>query len=205
MVARRSRRLVVIMAMAGLALSPQQALAHLTNTGLGPYYDGISHFMGTPEDFLSALALALLAGLRGVRAGRLTFFLLPASWFVGGLLGLALPSWTDLPALTTITFIALGGFVAADARLEPEWVAALALGLGLVHGYLNGSSYAVARVGVVALLGSVSALFVVVSLTAALVVSLRVAWTRIAVRVAGSWIAAIGLLLLGWSLRAGRG
>jgi len=33
------------------------------------------------------------------------------------------------------------------------------------------------------------------------VVWLRPPWTRIAVRVVGSWIAAIGLLLLGWGLR----
>jgi hypothetical protein len=33
------------------------------------------------------------------------------------------------------------------------------------------------------------------------VVSLVAAWARIAVRVAGSWIAAIGLLMLGWNLR----
>jgi hypothetical protein len=33
-----------------------------------------------------------------------------------------------------------------------------------------------------------------------LVVVLRVGWTRIAVRVAGSRIAASGVLLLGWSL-----
>ena len=47
-----------------------------------------------------------------------------------------------------------------------------------------------------------STLFVVVALAAALVVALRAPWARIAVRVAGSWIAAIGLLLLGWSFRA---
>jgi hypothetical protein len=34
-----------------------------------------------------------------------------------------------------------------------------------------------------------------------MVVSLGRPWMRIAVRVAGSWIAAIGLLLLGWALR----
>ena len=45
-------------------------------------------------------------------------------------------------------------------------------------------------------------LFVLVALAAGLVVALRTPWTRIAVRVAGSWIAAIGLLLLGWSFRA---
>jgi hypothetical protein len=48
------------------------------------------------------------------------------------------------------------------------------------------------------LAGIVSALFVVVALAAAP----RAPWTRIVVRVAGSWVAAAGLLLLGWALRA---
>jgi hypothetical protein len=33
------------------------------------------------------------------------------------------------------------------------------------------------------------------------VVALRAPWARVAVRVVGSWIAAVGLLVLGWSLR----
>ena len=44
-------------------------------------------------------------------------------------------------------------------------------------------------------------LFVFVTLISAIVVSLRRPWARIVVRVAGSWIAAIGLLMLGWALR----
>ena len=48
-----------------------------------------------------------------------------------------------------------------------------------------------------------SVVVVIVALVAALVVSLRWEWTRIAVRVAGSWIVAIGLLLFGWTFRAG--
>jgi hypothetical protein len=42
--------------------------------------------------------------------------------------------------------------------------------------------------------------FVCVALVAALVVTLRRPWTRIVVRAAGSWVAATGLLMLGWSL-----
>jgi hypothetical protein len=53
------------------------------------------------------------------------------------------------------------------------------------------------------LLGLLAALFVLVALVAAGVVSLHQQWTRIAVRVAGSWMAAIGLLMLGWALRGG--
>ena len=36
---------------------------------------------------------------------------------------------------------------------------------------------------------------------AAITVALRAPWARIAARVAGSWIAALGLLSLGWLLR----
>jgi hypothetical protein len=54
---------------------------------------------------------------------------------------------------------------------------------------------------VLALAGLVSAVFLVVALAAAFVVRLRADWARIAVRVAGSWIVAIGLLMLGWSVR----
>jgi urease accessory protein len=45
-------------------------------------------------------------------------------------------------------------------------------------------------------------IFVLIALLAAFVISLRRPWTRIAVRVAGSWVTATGLLLLGWALKA---
>ena len=35
----------------------------------------------------------------------------------------------------------------------------------------------------------------------ALVVSPRDAWARVAIRVAGSWVAAIGILMFGWTFR----
>jgi hydrogenase/urease accessory protein HupE len=173
------------------------------NTGLGPFYDGVSHFALTPEDVLPALALALLAGQRGSRAGRLTLFALPLAWLLGGLVGLAVAKASGATALTTVSFLALGGLVATEARLRPEWVRTLAAVLGLLHGYLNGSAMSQAKLGVLGLVGIVSTLFLVVALAAAMVVAIRVPWGRIAVRVAGSWIAAVGLLLLGWSLRGG--
>jgi hypothetical protein len=42
---------------------------------------------------------------------------------------------------------------------------------------------------------------VLVSLLAGQAASVRIPWMRVAVRVAGSWIVAIGLLMLGWSMR----
>jgi urease accessory protein len=186
---------------AALLLLPTPSDAHLVNTGLGPFYDGVSHFALTPEDLLPALALALLAGQRGSRGGRIALFALPLAWLLGGLIGLASATRSDAPALTTVSFLLLGGLVASEAPLAPGGVAALAIVVGLLHGYLNGSAMSQAKLGALGVAGIVGALFVTVALAAAMVVAIRVPWGRIAVRVAGSWIVAIGLLLLGWSLR----
>ena len=191
----------IVLCVTVVLLLPATSHAHLMTTGLGPFYDGVSHFALTPEDLLPALALALLAGQRGSRAGRLALFALPMAWLLGGLVGLAFPAISDAPALTAVSFLALGGLVAAEARRRPEWVTGLAVAFGLVHGYLNGSAMSQAKLGALGLVGIVSTLFVTFALAAAMVVAIRVPWGRIAVRVAGSWIAAVGLLLLGWSLR----
>jgi len=198
---RRAMHRWVTLVAAGLLL-PAAAQAHLVSTGLGPFYDGLSHFVLTPEDLLPALALALLVGLNGARAGRTTLFVLPAAWLAGGLAGLAWPTTTSVPGFTIASFLVVGAMVAADLHLRLAWSVGLAIVLGLVNGYLNGSAMVGAKLGLAGLAGIVSALFVVVALAAALAVAQRAPWARIAVRVAGSWVAAAGLLLLGWSLRA---
>jgi len=79
----------------------------------------------------------------------------------------------------------------------------LAALLGTMHGYSNGSGMNATVAVVVALLGLAASVFVATALPAAAVIRFGVAWRRIAVRVAGSWIAASGLLLLGWAIRTG--
>jgi len=177
------------------------AEAHLDATGMGPVYDGLLHFLTSPEDLMPALALALLAGLRGAPYGRRAMFTVPAAWLLGSLLGLsaAAASWGMLGA--ALWFLLLGGLVVADAKLSLRAMTALGALLGLAHGYFNGSGMGLSVPSVVATLGLAAAVFVLVVLVAALVVQLRVQWARIAVRVGGSWIAAIGLLMLGWSIR----
>lgn len=190
--------------LAGAALlAPGAARAHLVTTGLGPFYDGVSHFALTAEDLLPALALALLAGQRGAAAGRRALFLLPGAWLLGGLAGLAWPTAAEHSALTATSLLALGALVALEAPLPAALVALLAAALGLLHGWLNGSAMALAGLGLLGLGGIVAALFVLVALGAALAAGVRVAWGKVAVRVAGSWLAAIGLLSLGWALRRG--
>ena len=52
--------------------------------------------------------------------------------------------------------------------------------------------------GISGLFGVMATIFVLVALVSAFIVSLHAPWTRIAVRVAGSWISAVGLLMVGW-------
>lgn len=196
---QRRQALVALVAL----LLPVRAEAHLVTTGLGPVYDGIGHLLLTPEDLVPAIALALFAGLRGARPGRWALFLLPVAWLTGGLGGLGSSLAAPFP-LHAISLLLLGALVAVDAKLRPGAVAAIAAALGLAHGFLNGQALRGMETGALGLLGITALLFVVVALVAAFVVSLRRPWARIAVRVAGSWIAAVGLLMLGWSLRTPR-
>src|SRR5262249_12949238 len=71
-----------------VALCAEPAEAHLNATGMGPIYDGLMHFLTSPEDLVPTLALALLAGLRGAAYGRRALFTLPAAWLLGSLFGL---------------------------------------------------------------------------------------------------------------------
>jgi urease accessory protein len=127
---------------------------------------------------------------------------LPIAWLLGGLLGLSIGVAVS-PLLPVASFLVLGGLVAADARLPLAATGTLALVLGLLHGYLNGMAMTRPGPGALGLVGIVVCVFTLTALAASLVVPLRAVWARVAVRVAGSWIAAVGLLLCGWALRPG--
>ncbi len=97
----------------------------------------------------------------------------------------------------------LGALVTLDRPL-PSWtLTAIAAALGLLLGAANGQAMAQAGAGARGILGSVAALFVASTLVAAAAVAWQGGWLRLAWRVAGSWLAASGLLLLGWSVRGG--
>jgi urease accessory protein len=177
------------------------AAAHLMNSGFGPFYDGLVHPLLSPEDLLPAIAIALLAGLSGARAGRFVLAALPLSWLAGMVIGAAV-GLAPLPArLDAVATIALGVLVASDLRLPLVGVTALAAALGALHGYANGHDLAGTSGALVAMLGIAGALFALVSLLAGQTAVVQAQWARLAVRISGSWIAAIAMLMFGWSFR----
>lgn len=193
-------RSLLVAACAAASAAPAQA--HLVQTGFGSFYDGLAHPLVAPEDLLLVLGLGLLAGRSGKPEARLVLFALPLAWIAGcvaGFLGPALPAsaWQ-----TTVSFGLVGLLVAAFARVPRGLLSALTAAVGIVHGYENGATFDVDTGPALALAGVALAVFTLVTLSSALAVSARAEWARVAVRVAGSWFAAIGLLRAGWLLRA---
>jgi hydrogenase/urease accessory protein HupE len=99
-----------------------------------------------------------------------------------------------------VTFLILGVLVAADLNLSQKSFTAVVVVVGFVHGVLNGVALKEGA-GILGLIGIMATLFVIIAIVSAFIVSLRKPWTRIVVRVAGSWVAAIGMLMFGWLLR----
>jgi len=180
---------------------PSRVEAHLVTTGLGPYYDGIGHLLVTPQDLLPLLALAILGGLAGSDRARRLLFAVPLAWFAGGLMGLTRGQEVQAPVLTAITILIVGGLVAADRKLPSSGTLAVGAVIALVHGFLNGTAMSGAGLGLAALAGIVGTVFVLMALAGAWAVAWRSGWTRIALRVAGSWIVATAMLMLGWAAR----
>lgn len=186
-----------------LALAPRAAQAHLNATGLGPVYDGLAHLAMSAEDLGSLLALALWAGLRGPRHGRRVLFVVTAAWMVGALAGSSAPPSSMSGVAAALWLVALGALLAADAALPLEGATILAAGVGLQHGYANGAGLGSLLAAAPAVAGLGTGVFAVSAIASAAAVAVRAAWARIALRVLGSWIAALGLLALGWALRGG--
>jgi hypothetical protein len=193
-------------------LWPPTAAAHLDTTTLGPVYDGAWHLLSHPEILLPVLALALIGGQGGPAAGRRALLTLPLAWLAGGL-SARLAAGFDLdldlgPAaavrpevLAALGMLALGLLVAARPGLRPLAVGVLALILGVALGWSGDLAVRGAAGRTAVLIGMAAASFLLVAPVAALTVSLRSGWPVVAVRVAGSWIAAAGLLMFGWAVR----
>ncbi|TMA79129.1 MAG: hypothetical protein E6J77_20060 [Deltaproteobacteria bacterium] len=197
-----AQRFVVLVALAvGLDLSAARAAhAHLVSTGFGPFYDGAAHFFVSIEQLLPVLALALLAGLRGPRAGRYAIALLPSAWLVSGLVGLRFPVNAPPLVATTLLLLVPGALAASDLALPLPVVLGVTATIASWAGFTNGETMAAAGAGPLAVAGATAAAFVVATLGAGLATAQHEGWARIAVRVAGSWIAALGLLALGWAV-----
>lgn len=181
---------------AGLALAPGAASAHLVQSGLGPFYDGLLHPLVSLEDLLPLLALAVLAGLRGAAHARWLLLVVPLAWLAGFALNGVVAIGPGVLIAVGAFGVAIGFAAAADVRMPRLGVLLIGAVLGLAHGAVAGPAG-----GLLGAAGAAATVGAVLAIVAGEIATLRVAWTRIASRVLASWTAAAGMLQLGWMLR----
>lgn len=187
-----------------LALAATRAEAHTITDTSGPFFGGLKHFFLSLNDVLVAVGIGLVAGLRGSPIAARALLAFTGAWVLTGLGGIfsGVPEVTNLMS-SGVSLLLLGILAALDRPFSSPIVVSLAILTGGLHGLLNG--FALHPVGLESALFQLTGISVAAFFVALYVISLlglwNKAWIRIVARVLGSWIAASGLLLLGWSLR----
>lgn len=190
-------RLVLAALVTGLV--PTTAEAHLVTARFGDFYSGALHPLTALEHVIPWLAVGLLAGLQEIRTGRWMVLVFPVAIFAGTCGSAVWPSMALLSMVNLASFIVLGALVALAWRLPPPVLLGLGAAFGFSHGYENG--LAAPPDGKLWLfgVGVTAAGYVIVTLITALtvVITRRRGWPKVAVRAVGSWIGAIGIMLVG--------
>lgn len=198
---------------------PGGAHAHALGD-INDFYAGLLHPLITPEHLMAIVAVGLLAGQQSASRDQavswlMAFALALASgallaWRIGLMVDVdVMMAWVNTqPIIALINFaslIVLGFLLALARRLPSPLVYALAIVFGLTHGAANGAeiTYDVALYQFIPGLVAGAALAGLYSMVLADAVRHRAShWPGIALRVAGSWIAAIGLLVCGLMWRS---
>lgn len=201
---RTRTSVVLLLLLAGSAIPAQ---AHTVFSTSGPFVAGVKHFFISFDDLLTAFGIGLLMGLRDQPLGGKPFWAMPLTWALLGGAGILLGG--EIPhslAVSAVTLIALGILVALDWKSTDNARTLLVIALAAVHGFLNGQG--IRELGPVdagwQLLGIVLGAYLMMLYPAAVMDTVKKPWMPIVARVLGSWIAAIGLLTVGWTFRAMR-
>jgi urease accessory protein len=149
-------------------------------------------------------ALGILAGQQGDRVAP-ALFVFAVMLMLGATAALWIPALPYVGLLNILSGILLGGLVAGAWRLPVTVLYLIAIVFGFSHGFANGAALNGAFKPYLFIPGLGLAGLVVpawLMIVTDLILRQKYNWMRIAVRVAGSWITAIGVLVLATSGRA---
>lgn len=198
------RRLPLSTSVALFALAmPATAQAHLVNTRLGDFYNGVMHPLTGFEFVLPWVALSILAAFQDRERGRWLLLVFPLGLLAGASASLVLPALGIAPVLSIVSLACVGLLVAAAVRLPFPAFAALVGAVALLHGYETGREMTSDTDRFLFIAGVTGVGYVAVALLTGIAVQFlkgNAAWRFIALRAGGSWIAAVGIMVLGFQL-----
>jgi len=197
------RKIAVGAVVAAVAVGySRTAQAHLVSTELGPLYDGAAHPLVSPQDLLTILGLAILAAYGGATSGRRLIASLTLAWAAGVCIGFAVVEGPlGFPVATAAVILVLGVLGVSKLRIPSGVLVAASAVIGFARGVMNGSAARNADGQWLSVLGIVLGVFVLGALLTGGGKWLESRRFAVALRVVGSWIAAIGLLMLGWEFQ----
>jgi len=184
-----------------LLLAAGSAFAHSATRGAADFYAGALHALTALEHVLPFLALGILAGQQGRKTEPvlLVFFLALAA---GATAAIWTPPLPYVGLLNIVSAILFGGLVAASWSLPMALCYGIAAVFGLSHGFANGAGMIEQTKPYLFIPGVAFAGLAVTAyglMVTDYLLRRKAGWIHIAVRVAGSWIAAIGILVLATS------
>lgn len=178
------------------ATLPAAAEAHTPIQGLGDFYNGMLHPLVVPAHLLALLGVGLLIGRQppaALQPAALSFLAATTLGLLGAGLGWSMDAETLLLAGAAIC-----GLLLAWSSPLPAWVGSVSgIALGLAIGTDSGQGISETQAVAAALTGTGVSVYLLFLYALATADTLRKRhWQQVAVRVAGSWIAASAILVL---------
>lgn len=188
-----------------LTCAPATAHAHLVETRLGDFYSGALHPLTDLQQMLPWMALAALAAFQGARHARWVILVFPLALAIGGVAAALFPPFPFAASAGLVLVAVTGLGVAAAASVPLPALLALAAVLGLLNGNENGAAMISTTDPFLFLSGMTAIGYAAITLMIGCALAFLAGvggWRPIALRAGGSWVAAVGIMVLGLHLIA---
>jgi urease accessory protein len=168
----------------------------------GDYYSGLLHPLTALEHLLAFVALGTLAGVLGAKPSRRLLLSFGPALAAGAWIAARSEDAVTLHLLALLSLVAIGGLLALGRHLDAWLILAVSILAGLAHGYENGRGFPAGGDAGLYVLGVATSGYLLCTLISAALVAVRERprWLTVACRTAGSWIAAVGVMMLGFAL-----
>ena len=187
-------------ALIAVVLPPLPAHAHTPIEGLGTFYSHLLHPLSVLSHALLLISVGIMLGQQGrARARRALMVLAGAFMF-----GLAAESSTSInivrEPMLILAALTIGAAVSLDWRLPDLATSSLAAYSGLLVGLDSGPGLAGLRETALATAGVTMGVMYLTTTIAGALVALDKPWQRVGIRIVGSWIVAVSILVLALSI-----
>ncbi len=183
------------------------AEAHIVASRLGDFYSGALHPLTDLQDIILWGAMGVLGGTLGAARGRWLVLVFP----LGLLAGLALEQYFAIASTGSTVdagiILALGLLLATAVRIPTVALCALAFALAVIRGMANATDLGPETDRLLFAAGLACGGYAVITLVMALVLAFRgadtgasISWRKVTLQALGGWIAAIGLMMVGYGL-----